>query len=248
MKPVIGMSCSTLVLTGMRGVPRHALSEMYVACVNDAGGLPFMLPNVAPDYAAAYLSRIDGLLMSGGLDVDPMFYDQEPRREMGKMDRVRDIFELALMRGAIEAGIPILAICRGIQVLNVACGGTLIQDIPSQVEGAIKHEQDALRQDAVGHAVDIEAGSKLAEIVGNTRVRVNSFHHQAVDRVAEGFVVTARTADGVIEGIEDPKHPYCVGVQWHPERLPAETSTQNLFSSFVEAARAAAQAGTRSDG
>ncbi len=244
--PVIGISCSTLVLPDMRSVSRFALSRYYVQCVTEAGGLPLLIPNMAPEMAGAYLTRMDGLVLSGGLDVDPHYYGEEPLPDLGKIDIVRDEFELELVKVVKEAGVPILAICRGIQVMNVAFGGTLIQHIPAQVEGALKHEQSAIRDDAVSQSIDIVEGSQLHEIAGTTRTRVNSFHHQSVKRVAEGFQVTATTLDGVIEGIEDPNHPYCVGVQWHPERRPHDPLTQGLFASHVEAARAAARAGSGS--
>ncbi|MHC5011902.1 MAG: gamma-glutamyl-gamma-aminobutyrate hydrolase family protein [Planctomycetota bacterium] len=236
MTPIIGITCSTLVLSGMRGVPRFALVHHYVDCVMRAGGLPLMLPNVTTEAAAAYLARIDGLVLSGGLDIDPIFYGQEPLPQMGKIDQVRDAFELEMTRGAHEAGIPILAICRGIQVLNVAFGGTLVQDIDHQVDGAIRHAQDTIRHDAVSHTIDIEEGTRLHEIAGVSRTRVNTFHHQSPDRVPEPFVISARTVDGVIEGIEDPSHPYCVGVQWHPERTSQDGFSVALFDSFVSAA------------
>lgn len=237
MTPVIGITCSTLVLTGMRGVPRFALVHHYVDCVIAAGGLPLLLPNVGPTHVEAYLARIDGLVLSGGLDVDPIHYGQEPHPDLGQIDQVRDEFEIEVVRQARAAEIPMLAICRGIQVLNVACGGTLLQHIPAQVEKPLRHEQRAIRQDALSHGLEIEPGTRLHEIAGMSRVRVNTFHHQAPDDVPAPFVVSARAPDGVIEGIEDPTHPYCVGVQWHPERRPGDPLTRALFASFVDAAR-----------
>jgi putative glutamine amidotransferase len=243
MAPVIGITCSTIVVEEMRGVTRFALSNYYVRCIMQAGALPLLLPNVAPESAAAYLARIDGLILSGGLDVDPLYFGQEPLPDLGEVDQVRDAFELELVKGAHHAGIPVFAICRGVQVMNVAFGGTLLQHIPAQVKGALKHEQAAVRKDAVSHSLEIVEGTRLHAIAGETRTRVNSFHHQAVDRVAEDFVVSARTLDGVIEGLEDPAHPFCIGVQWHPERRPKDPLTRGLFRSHVEAARVAAQAG-----
>jgi putative glutamine amidotransferase len=228
----------------MRGVPRFALSEFYVKAILAAGGLPLLLPNVEPDLAASYLSRVDALLLSGGLDVDPLYYDEGPHQKLGDLDQVRDEYELALAKGARDSGMPVLAICRGVQVLNVAYGGTLIQDIPSEVDGALKHEQHSVRQDSLSHRVRIEPGTKLHEIAGgNDEMRVNSFHHQSVKDVANGFVITARTSDGVIEAIEDPRHPFCVGVQWHPERTLENDLTRALFAQFVAAARTVSKAG-----
>lgn len=244
MNPVIGISCSTLVLADLRGVPRYALSRYYTECVAAAGGLPWMLPSMDPDLAAAYLARLDGLVLSGGLDVDPTYYGQEPLPALGQVDGVRDAFELALVRGAREQGIPILAICRGVQVANVAFGGTLLQHIPGQVKGALKHDQEALRDDALSHSVEVVKGSRLHDMAGATQLRVNSFHHQAVDRPAPGFTVCARAPDGVIEGLEDPRHPFFVGVQWHPERRPQDALTRALFAGLIAAARTTARAGS----
>ncbi len=243
MTPVIGISASTLVLAGMRGVSRFALSNFYVRCVTEAGGLPLILPNVTPDTAASYLSRLDGLILSGGLDVDPIFYGQEPMPDLGQVDQVRDAFELELARGSREEGIPTLAICRGAQVMNVAFGGTLLQHIPNQIENALKHEQEAIRRDALSHSLDIVPGTRLHELAGTDHLRVNTFHHQACDRVADGFVVSARAPDGVIEAIEDPEHPFCVAVQWHPERRPKDELSRSLFAALVDASRKVAQAG-----
>ena len=244
-KPVIGLSCSTLVLAGMRGVPRFALVHSYVDCVLRAGGLPLLLPNVDPDTVSAYLSRIDGLVLSGGLDVDPMHYGADPVPNLGQVDAWRDRFELSLANRAFELGMPILAICRGVQLLNVARGGTLVQDIGTEVESPLRHSQKAVQQDTYAHRVLIEPGTCLHEVAGAQEIRVNSFHHQACDRLAEGFVVSARSPDGVIEGAEAPDHPHCVGVQWHPERTPDDPVTMGLFASFLEAATRASRAGAQ---
>ena len=241
MTPVIGISASTLIVEKMRGVHRFALSNDYIRCVTEAGGLPLILPNVAPDAAAGYLDCLDGLILSGGLDVDPMFYDQDPMPDLGLVDQVRDTFELALARGARERGMPLLAVCRGLQVMNVASGGSLLQHIPGQIEGAIKHDQEAIRRDALSHNIAIEPNTRLAELAGAERARVNTFHHQACDAIAEGFVISARAPDGVIEALEDPSHPFCLGVQWHPERCGDDPLSRRLFAALVEAAQCATQ-------
>ena len=236
MRPVIGVSCSTLVLMDMRGVPRFALSEFYVRCVLAAGGLPVLLPSIEPDVAPQHLERLDGLVLSGGWDIDPEHFGEQPHPKLGEVDTFRDSYEISLARAAHERGMPLLAICRGIQVLNVALGGTLVQDIPSQVPDAVKHEQKTVRQTALCHAVDVADGTQLRAVVGAGHARVNSFHHQSCGRIAEGFVVSATAPDGVIEGIEDPRQPWCVGVQWHPERRQDDPITQGLFRGLVEAA------------
>lgn len=239
MRPVIGITCSTLVLDDLRGVPRYALARSYTECVEQAGGLPWLLPSLGPERAPEFLERLDGLVLSGGLDVDPAHYDAEPHPDLGQVDGVRDLFELALCRAAHARRLPVLAICRGVQVANVALGGTLLQHIPAQVPGALKHDQAALRNDALCHSVEVGAGTRLAALLGvPERLRVNSFHHQAVDRPASGLVVNARAPDGVVEGLEDPAQPFFLGVQWHPERRPTDPVTRALFAGLVEAAQA----------
>ncbi len=242
--PAVGVTCTCVVTTRRepRG-PHSASPQTYVEGVLHAGGLPVLLPIVEAGTAAAYLSRIDALVLTGGVDVDPVHYGQEPALALGRIDPKRDAIEIALARGAHAQGIPILAICRGQQVLNVALGGTLHQHLPEAVAKAIRHDQEALQPDALAHHVDVVAGSRLHALVGADRIRVNTFHHQAVDRLAEGFVVSARAPDGVIEGIEDPDHPFCVAVQWHPERRPDDPVTRALFGAVVAGARRAADAG-----
>jgi putative glutamine amidotransferase len=144
---------------------------------------------------------------------------------------------MALVAEATRRGLPILAICRGVQVLNVARGGTLTQDVPSEVEGGLGHEQHAVRWEDLWHGLTVVEGTRLGGIAGRTTVQVNSFHHQAAERIGEGLVVSARAPDGVIEGLEDPAHPFLVGVQWHPERRPDDPLTVGLFAAFVAAAR-----------
>jgi len=235
--PRIGITCSTLALADMPGTLRHALPEPYERCVSSAEGLPLILPNVGPAAAPAYLDLIEGLVLSGGADLDPFTFGEEPHPDLGLVDPLRDGFEMALARGARERGLPILAICRGIQVLNVSFGGSLLQHIPSQVEGSIGHVQRVVRRESLGHRLTVVAGSRLSALAGREGVRANSFHHQAVGRLAAGFQVVARTSDGVIEAIEDPRQPYCLGVQWHPERCPNNALTEELFRGLIHAAR-----------
>jgi putative glutamine amidotransferase len=243
--PTIGLTCTTVITTEEPIGPHSASPQTYVDSVTGAGGLPLLLPIVDPEYAAAYLARIDGLILTGGLDVDPFQYGQEPAARLGRIDQKRDAIEVALARGAHAQGIPILAICRGQQLLNVAMGGTLHQHLPDVYEGALRHDQLDLHPDALSHSVQVEPETRLREILGAEHVRVNTFHHQAVDRLAERFRVTARSPDGVVEGIEDPSHPFCIAVQWHPERRLDDPVSRALFRSVVEAARHAADAGVR---
>jgi putative glutamine amidotransferase len=172
------------------------------------------------------------------VDVDPAIYGQEPHPKLGKVDDALDEAELVLTRWALEDRLPLFGICRGIQVINVAAGGTLYQDLRAQFPGALRHRfaPSQYGREHRGHAIHIEPGSHLAQALGLT-VSVNSRHHQAVRDVAPGFVVTARAPDGVIEGIELPDAPFVVGVQWHPENLAAQDAGMlGLFQAFVQAA------------
>jgi putative glutamine amidotransferase len=238
MRPVIGISSSTLTATeaDRAGMKRCALPSYYVARVVEAGGVPVVLPNVSAEEAPEYVARVDGLLLSGGVDVDPHAYGAEPHPKLGEVDPVRDRFEIALVKAARTAGLPILGVCRGMQLANVAFGGTLFQDIPAQVPGAILHDQSTVDLHQPSHGVTLEEGTQLWKLVGAGRARVNSFHHQAVDRLAEGFRATARSSDGVLEAMEHESGPFFQCVQWHPERLADDPVTRALFQAFVAAA------------
>jgi putative glutamine amidotransferase len=211
----------------------------YVRSVERSGALPLVLPTLAPETAEALLDRLDGLVLSGGVDVDPALYGQPRHPKLGRVDRERDDFELALTRHALRRDLPLLAICRGQQVLNVATGGTLIQDIPSELEGAVRHDAPG-RRTRRSHPVEVTRGSKLGEILGTAALDVNSFHHQAVDLVGEGLSVSARSpADGVIEAVEMKDRSFVLGVQWHPESFWKEAvSFQALFDAHAAACHA----------
>lgn len=197
-----------------------------------------MLPNVDPDAAAAMLDACDGLLLTGGDDVAPLLYGEEPQPGLGDIDAPRDTFELPLCRLALERGLPILGICRGIQLLNVAAGGTLRQDLVSDQSATVQHRMKTAGGPAVHHTLGIVPGSRLHRLIGSERLAVNSYHHQAVGRIAEGFQVTATTADGVIEAIEPIDGRNIIGVQWHPEVMGFEVDASRvLFTWLIEAAR-----------
>jgi putative glutamine amidotransferase len=171
------------------------------------------------------------------VDVDPHAYGAEPHPRLGEVDPARDRFEIALVRAARAAGLPIFGVCRGMQLVNVAFGGTLVQDIPAQVPGAIRHDQTTVDLHQPSHGVALAEGTQLRALVGGGSARVNSFHHQAVERMAEGFRATARSSDGVLEAMEHESGPFFQCVQWHPERLADDPVTRALFQAFVAAAR-----------
>ncbi|MBI5164637.1 MAG: gamma-glutamyl-gamma-aminobutyrate hydrolase family protein [Magnetospirillum sp.] len=234
-RPTIGITLDSEEPGGYSQLPWYALRKNYGEAVARAGGLPVMLPH-EPDLAADYLERIDGLIVTGGaFDVDPALFGAAIRHAAVTLKTRRTEFELAMVKGALDKDLPILGICGGQQLLNVALGGTLIQHIPDEVDGGLAHEQANPRTEP-GHDVDLVAGTKLAGIAGQARIAVNSSHHQAVKDVAPGCVADAVAPDGVIEGIEDPRRRFCIGVQWHPEYdlSPADSA---LFAALVQACR-----------
>jgi putative glutamine amidotransferase len=216
----------------------HWLREDYVRSVERAGALPVVLPPTGAGAAPALLARLDGLLLSGGSDIDPALFGAQPHPTVAGVARQRDDFELALAREALERDRPLLAICRGHQVLNVATGGTLVQDIPSELGMSVDHDPDVERWVAA-HDVKILQGTRLRAILGRDEMAVNSFHHQAVAELGQGLVVSARSSDGVIEGIEAPGRRFVLGVQWHPEGFwREEVGFHPLFAALAEAAGA----------
>ena len=237
MRPVVGVTLGDGDEPGV-----HAMREDYIRSVEQSGAVPVVLPPVAPGDAPALLDRLDGILLSGGVDVDPALYGQEPHPRLGRINRRRDEFEIALVREALRRDLPILAICRGHQVLNVATGGTLVQDVASLVEGEVEHDGPGPRWRRA-HQVEVTSPSRLREILGQDAVSVNSIHHQAVDRIGEDLVVSARCPeDGVVEGLERPRSRFVVAVQWHPESFWSRPdSFQRLFDAHAEACRDAAR-------
>ena len=243
MKPLIGVTTSELrpgALATLRrhGEPPHpemALGIPYVRAVEAAGGVPVVMPPLALPAVPDLVARLDGLLLSGGPDLTPAAYDQRPHAQLGPTEPRLDAFEYAVVREALRLDLPILGICRGIQALNVARGGTLHQHLPDVVGGGIVHRQSEVGR-CPTHVVDVLAGTRLAGIVGPGALRVNSFHHQAVDRVGPGLRVCAVASDGTIEGLEDPAQPFVVGVQWHAETLVEGPEHRALFEELVAAA------------
>ena len=211
MRPIIGM-------TACRGEGNvYKTNDTYVKAVIRAGGVPVLLPiAVRPDDCPRLLDLMDGLLIPGGIDIAPQFFGEEPVKEVTCIDRVLDEFELELIRQAAARKKPMLAICRGLQVVNVAFGGTLWQDIPTQCPQAHGHNQETESRSEAYHTVCLSPGSRLAAVLGKEELRTNSYHHQAVKDLAPGFSVCAQAKDGVIEGIESADGAI-LAVQWHPE-------------------------------
>ncbi len=230
MKRLVGMTCGRIFKDG--AAHRDYVNVTYSRALAAAGALAVLLPVGDPADASGYLDRVDGLLLPGGIDVEPHRYGQEPHPNLGEVDGGQDAFEIAVAREAWRRRMPIFAICRGIQLLNVALGGTLIQDLPAQAPSATAHGQTAARPEAT-HDIQVEEGSVLYGWAGG-RMSVNSFHHQAIDAPAPGLRVVARSADGVIEAVESESHPRMLAMQCHPEELAiCDSVSQLLFRQFV---------------
>ena len=230
MKPIIGVTAS--LVSG-----KITIDQDVVTSVLMAGGIPYILPYTKDmNTLENILTNINALLLSGGVDIDPTLFGEEPIPGLGEIMPERDELEFALIKRALQSNLPILAICRGIQMLNVAAGGNMYQDIYSQKAEVLQHSQRAPRTH-LSHFVQIKKNTLLRSILGSDYFKVNSFHHQAVKDPAPGFVISAISSDGVVEAIESQKHRFVLGVQWHPENLTAfDDISKRIFSSFIHSA------------
>lgn len=239
MKPLIGITPSCDADKAPHGeFRRYTLSDTYPRAIEAAGGVPVILP-LSSDDQASLLDRLDGVVFSGGGDINPEYWHEDRHKEAYGIDRERDSYEIALVRAAVDRRLPMLGICRGLQIINVALGGSLIQDIPSQHESTIQHSQhkSGLMRDERSHEVTFAEGARLAEIVGAGSMRVNSFHHQAVRDLAPGLVLEATAADGLVEAFRLPDLPFGLATQWHPEMLQAQFDEHaKIFRAFITAA------------
>jgi putative glutamine amidotransferase len=215
------------------------MGQCYVRVLASCGGVPWLVPLLQEDEATLreIYQRLDGIFLTGGVDVDPSSYGEARHPLCDHGDRARDWTEITLIRWAVAEGKPVFAICRGIQVLNVACGGSLYQDVPSQHPSSVKHNcfsTAGYRRDYLAHSVAMQSGSRLARVLGTESCQVNSMHHQGIKKLAPGLTATATAPDGLIEGVEAAGDRYVVGVQWHPEELAdKDAATRNLFKDFV---------------
>lgn len=243
MRPLIGISCSMgqAIYSMHQDNPpqlQHRMNDTYVNAVLRAGGIPVILPNITDvSCVEEIVSRLDGFLLSGGDDVDPAIYGKRATGKLGHVIPRRDQFEITLAQYVIDhTDKPLLGICRGIQVLNVALGGSLHIDLPDA--GKLCHSLSMYPRNVCSHDVTITAQTRMADIMGCECGRVNSFHHQAIDNVAPGLIVSAVSADdGVVEAVELPGNRFVLGVQWHPEELTQREEAKRLFVAFVDAAR-----------
>lgn len=244
-RAVIGIT--TQNLRAIRGIPETVpdswmMSQRFILAPVVAGAIPWLIPLLHTDTETlrSIYEHLDGLLLPGGADVDPSGYQEEPHPQTQGTDPPRDDVELKLVGWALEDGMPILGLCRGLQIINLALGGTLYQDLADELPGAIKHDylpSAGYTRDRLSHDVRLVEGSKLAAIVGETTLPVNSMHHQGIRDLGRGLVPVAIAPDGLVEGIELPSHPFLVAVQWHPEaRSALDARMRRLFEEFVAAA------------
>lgn len=243
-RPVVGIPTQTLQAIEVipEGLPLSwVMNHRYYVAVTQVGGAPFMIPLLEDEEALrALYERLDGLFLAGGVDLDPTSYG-EPRHELcGITDPPRDRVELLFTRWALQDGKPILGVCRGMQVLNVALGGSLIQDCTALHPNAIKHDffpGEGYERDYLAHSITLEPGTRLREVMGAAEVQVNSMHHQGILRAGEGLHPSAFAPDGLIEALELDGDRFAVGVQWHPEMLiDTDSATRRLFEAFIDAA------------
>jgi len=233
-RPIIGITCGTEYDSNQQAVADR-LPRSYVRAVLAAGGAPLAIPNLKESETDALLDILDGLILSGGRDIAPSLYGSAEAHPSVELDHDRDTRELPLIRTAIEMDLPILAICRGVQSLNVALGGTLYQDLPTDRPSAVAHRQDAAR-DAATHSIAVHDASLLTRSLGATELRVNSFHHQAVRQPAAALTVVGWAEDGLIEAVEMEGRRFVVGVQYHPEEMVGVCgASRQLFGALIAA-------------
>ncbi len=238
-RPLIGVPTGREKSQRFYGLPLYIMNQTYVRVLENLGALPVMIPlHMSEATLHGIFGRLDALFLPGGEDVDPSNYGAEPHLQLGAPDKERDRTELLLTRWALEEGMPVLGVCRGSQVINVACGGSLYQDLHSLRPDLAKHDYfpPSFERFRISHQVHIEPDSRLARALG-TNHEVNSMHHQGIDRLGTQLRVVARAEDGLPEALELPVLPFVVGVQWHPEELAkTDQHSHSLFHQFVLAA------------
>lgn len=233
MRPIIGIT------SGLKKDVRinSCLNYDYVAAINSAGGIAVILPVITDENQLdEYIKIIDGVVFSGGEDISPYYYGENPTKEIGKTCESRDSFEMGLIKRAISENKPVLGICRGMQLINVVLGGTLHQDINTQINNSLEHRSSEDQLGSPHHRVKILEDSLLYKLLNEREIGVNSFHHQSVKDIGTGLKPVAFSSDGVVEGIETTKSSFLLGVQWHPEKLVDNyPNLGNIFSAFIDA-------------
>lgn len=234
MKPIIGITSYEEDLKG-----HHNLNSNYVNAVSDAGGIPIIIPIIRDEKDFdAYLDILDGIIFSGGIDISPLTYNENPLKEISRISSIRDNYEFMLFKKAYERKLPILGICRGSQLMNTALGGKLYQDINAQVPNSLGHSPKSMAGDEFFHSINIEKDSNLYNILGKEKTFVNSFHHQAIKELGNNLKVVAHADDGIIEAIEATDNRFMLGVQFHPEGLQRKhPEFLKIFKALIEAAK-----------
>jgi len=233
--PLIGITAQHAPTA--QGFPAVRILRAYVTAIVEAGGAPILIPPDLPeDGWRTLLERLDGILFSGGADIGLEHFDGAPHPSVD-VEAARDAIELPLLRAAVDGDKPLLGICRGFQVMNVALGGTLYTHILDQLPNALQHDWHDQPRATLAHPVRVEEGTRLAEILGAPMLQVNSLHHQGIKDLAPNLKATAFSPDGLIEGIELPDHKFALAVQWHPEWMTSHEEMRRLFKKFVEAAQ-----------
>ena len=243
-RPLIGITTQTLqAIDGIpEGLPQSVvMNQRYYHAVTSAGAAPVLIPLLDhQDTLRVVYDRVDGVMIPGGVDIDPSMFGEPPHERLGRVDPARDRVEIQLVKWAIEEGKPVLGLCRGLQVINVALGGTLYQDLDAEFPNAIKHDYYptfGFARNHIAHDVTVARGSRLRHALVSDRVPVNSMHHQGIKALAPGLTPVATAPDGLIEAAESPNGSFVVGVQWHPEAFDAsDPHTAPLFRHFVDAA------------
>ena len=245
-RPVIGIATQTLPAVPGERQACWLMGRSYVEELRKVGAVPWVIPLIPhdPDTLGEIFDRLDGVFITGGVDVDPGRYGEQKTSLCGTIDSDRDAVEIALLNHALARDLPVLAVCRGIQILNVALGGTLYQDVTAQVPAALKHDYFPTptqpSRKYLAHDITVKSGTRLGHILGDARVPVNSMHHQAIKDLAPQLAATAYAPDGIIEAVEAADGRYLVAVQWHPEELTETQPGQaRLFTTFVDASSAA---------
>lgn len=236
MQPVIGIT--TLQGKNPNDLPTVVILQAYVYAIMQAGGIPVLIPSMLADQGWDVLyKRLDGILFSGGGDIAPVLFHGDEHPRIDEVDSLRDSLELSLLRAVVEDGKPFLGICRGIQLVNVGLGGTIYTHILGQLPNALDHAYPGNRRTVLVHEVKVDEGTRLADVVAEPILKVNSLHHQGLKELAPSLRATGFAPDGLIEAVELPDHPFGLAVQWHPEWLTDQQPTRNLFKAFVEASR-----------
>jgi len=234
-KPVIGLTSTRFMVEGqvLSGLVKDSISQDYSDAIEKCGGIPIIMPSTHESSTLErYFELCDGFIVTGGKDVHPLLYNEAPTEQCGAFDHEVDVLQVALIKQAVKTNKPILGICRGAQLLNVALGGNLYQDINSQVENSNGHRFTFIKSDTV-HEITLQAETKLSSLFGNN-IYVNSIHHQAINKLGKGLIVSAQSNDGIIEGIELPSHKFAIGVQWHPEMMLTKSDTMKcLFDDLI---------------